>query len=237
MYRNQLYREVVRVSNLLFGKDLTHRSGLVKHVTRVAKGIYETLSPTYRKQRDFERSHPEAPWLVPDSIPYIESLLKPDFIGFEWGSGRSTLWFAERIHHITSVEGRKDWYDTMRRELAEHGLQQKVDLRLACVTTEYGFVPSEVERYASEIDRVSSSQFDCIVIDGHFRGQCLARCVPKLKLGGYLIIDNFELPEFDQYRPEKSRLAWKVFTNDIWETAILHVDMDAKKVLERVHEQ
>jgi hypothetical protein len=125
----------------------------------------------------------------------------------------------------------------MRRELVENGLQQKVELRLACVTTEYGFAPSEVERYASEIDRASWSQFDCIVIDGHFRGQCLTRCVPKLKSGGYLIVDNFELPEFDPYRPAKSRLAWKVFTNDIWETAILHVDMDVKEELERLIEQ
>ena len=95
-------------SNLVLGKEAIHRFTLLKHLIRIYNSFVAFISPTHRKQQKFEREHPKVPWLVPDSIPVIDDLLKENHIGFEWGSGRSTIWFSKRVSHVTSVEGRKN---------------------------------------------------------------------------------------------------------------------------------
>jgi putative heme iron utilization protein len=48
--------------------------------------------------------HPNWPWLTKEAILLLERLLRPDDIGLEFGSGRSTIWFAERVEKLISIE-------------------------------------------------------------------------------------------------------------------------------------
>lgn len=210
----------VRISNHLFGKGIIHRSRLAGWLNRRWLAVVEALSPARRRQARFERENPDAPWLVPAAIAYIEQELRPEFVGFEWGSGRSTLWFARRVCHITSVEGRRGWFDEVTRWLAKDDLAERVTLHLAEVTSEHNFSPVEIERYAGAIDSVVDGSLDFIVVDGHFREACLRRAVNKLRPGGLLIIDNTDvLPAtlLDILRTADSR-AWN---NGISETTVI----------------
>ena len=56
------------------------------------------------KQKNWERNNPEAPWLVQDSIAYLDDWLNNDMKGFEFGSGRSTKWFTERVSFIFQLK-------------------------------------------------------------------------------------------------------------------------------------
>ena len=77
----------------------------------------------------YEKRYPDRPWLTPKATDIIENFLKPSHVVVEWGSGRSTLWLARRVGHITSIEGNLAWYAKVKNELEMEGLNN-VDYRL-----------------------------------------------------------------------------------------------------------
>ena len=213
---------LIHASNRLFGKELIHRSRLARWFNQRWLAVVEALSPARRRQARFERENPDAPWLVPAAITYIEQELCPEFVGFEWGSGRSTLWFARRVRHITSVEGRRGWFDEVKRWIAKDNLAERVTLFLAEVTSEHNFSSEEIERYARVIDGVVDGSLDFIVVDGHFREACLQRVSNKLRPGGLLIIDNTDVMSktfLDTLRTADSQ-SWN---NGISETTVIRL--------------
>lgn len=220
-----LFECLVCTSNALFGKELVHRSRLAGGLNRCWLALVEAFSPARRRQARFERNNPDAPWFVPDAIPYIEQRLRPDSVGFEWGCGRSTLWFARRVGRLTSVEGRPSWLTEVARQVDAAGLGDRVRLVLAEVTTEYAFVPAEVERYAGAIDSVADASLDFIVVDGHFREACLEHVGRKLRPGGMLVIDNSEVVSSTTLAALMTPDS-RVWNNGIWETTLIALSPD-----------
>ena len=220
-FKRWMFGALVLVANRLFGKELTHRSRFVGWINQRWLAMVEIFSPARRRQSRFQRENPYAPWFVPAAITYIERELRPECIGFEWGCGRSTLWFAQRARHVTSVEGRRAWFEEVKSWLAKNDLADRVTLCLAEVTSEYDFAEAEIERYASVIDGIADGSLDFIVVDGHFREACLHHVGNKLRPGGMLIIDNSEVvPKalLDALQTGRTR-KWN---NGIWETTIIH---------------
>ena len=211
-----VFNTLIRISNRLFGKEIIHRSVFVGWLNKKWLDLVEALSPARRRQSRFERDNPAEPWFVPAAITYLEHQLRSDFIGFEWGCGRSTFWFAHRVQHITSVEGRRKWFEDVSQRLVNDELGAKITLHLAEVTTEHNFIQGEIENYAGAIDDVVDGSLDFIVVDGHFRDACLRRIGNKIRSGGLLIIDNSEVVQ-------KSLLAalnngnMQAWNNGVWE--------------------
>jgi hypothetical protein len=69
------------------------------------------LTPRYVVDRlaeiRYQRKFPDAPWLTPAANAFLASFLTVADVGFELGSGRSTLWLARRMAHVTS---RASWH-------------------------------------------------------------------------------------------------------------------------------
>src|SRR5260370_40760647 len=80
------------------------------------------------RQMLYERRHGDAPWLTPAAIRLLESLLRPEDRGAEFGSGRSTIWFAERVAALTSVEHDEQWYEAISAKLKERRLANVDDI-------------------------------------------------------------------------------------------------------------
>lgn len=221
------FRLSVALSNSIFGKEASHRNPFVRELLQCRNAFTEWLSPARRKQARFEHDNPDAPWLVPQSIPVIERILTPDSIGFEWGAGRSTLWFARRARHITSVEGRRDWLDEVAGMVAQAGLSEKVSLQLCEVTSEHGFLGSEIARYAGAIDAIADGSLDFALIDGHFRDACTMKVARKVRPGGYVIIDNTEAmtASLIDEMPIAEKQSWN---NGIWETTLVRMKKEAQ---------
>jgi len=219
-YRRRLFRALARLSNALFGPDLSHRAPPVGALLRAANGALGVLSPAHRRQRRFERRHPEAPWFAPLSLPVIEGLLEPHFVAFEWGAGRSTAWLAARTAHLTSVEGDPGWADQVARRLKDSGLAAKVDLRLAPVASRHRFSADERARYVAPIARFPDRHFDLVVVDGLFRGDCLGAAAAKLKPGGLLVLDNADRPDLAEWVAALAPHQIGLYSNGIWETAL-----------------
>ena len=141
----------------------------------------------------YENRHPDHPWLAPDAIAWLDQNLRPKMRGFEWGSGRSTLWFARRLAHLISIESDAAWFAQVQQKITAAGLKQ-VDLR---------FVPLEhadADTYANHYDPLPANpaailslpdaSLDFVVVDGWYRPVCAQAALAKLKPGGLLLIDN-----------------------------------------------
>ena len=152
-----------------------------------------TFRPSYAirrlRQERFWRRHPEAPWLTAQAIVLLENWLRPTDIGIEWGSGRSTAWFASHVTKVLSIEDNRQWYDRVSAMLREKSLQEKVDYRyVACPHIEID--EPETADYALAADAIADGTADFVLVDGNIRATCMWVAVRKLKAGGLLILDN-----------------------------------------------
>ncbi len=140
----------------------------------------------------YERRHPDAPWLTKQSVEFLSQWLKPTDIGFEWGSGRSSLWFAQRIRHLTSVEHDPLWYEIVRNRIVSCDLSN-IDLRF------HNLQGDAESAYVRVIDEFSDDSLDIVVIDGRLRDLCTLAAIRKVRHGGILVIDNV-----NRYLPNSS---------------------------------
>ncbi len=135
----------------------------------------------------YRRANPEAPWLTPQAIGILHTMLRPTDTGLEFGSGRSTVWFATRVHHLTSVEHDEAWHEAISTGLKERGLSN-VDY-LLCPRD----VPAERggdSDYVGVAARFPADSLDFVLVDGAYREHCALAVIPKLRPGGLLVIDN-----------------------------------------------
>src|ERR1035441_2188196 len=123
---------------------MKYAAGFLEKPTRpsacsMTKGISPSMNlrsfrPAYffkrLEQMRFEKSHPDAPWLAESAILLLDSYLKPTDVGFEWGSGRSTLWLTQRVAHLHSIEDNSLWHSTVKKQLKAAQLTRKVTYQL-----------------------------------------------------------------------------------------------------------
>ena len=76
----------------------------------------------------YQRRHPDHPWLTKSANSILSSYLKDSDIGLEFGSGRSTLWFAQRVSALTSVEHDPLWYSKVSEMLKGNGISNVTQL-------------------------------------------------------------------------------------------------------------
>lgn len=129
------------------------------------------------------------PWLTFGCIMALEYLINRDMKVLEFGSGGSTVFFANNCSEVKSYETDPKWYEVVRSKLAEYG---HVTL---CLDTELGNLDSltrELDNYYDIILVDSGWVFDSAgVKHSPQRGLIAKNCISKLKVGGYLIIDNY----------------------------------------------
>jgi len=128
--------------------------------------------------------HPDWPWLTREAVRFLDLWLKPTDVVFEWGGGRSTLWIAQRVQWITSVEHDPGWFARIKSRAASQNLGN-INLKF-CPERQSSTSESE---YVAAIHGVGDN-FDLVVVDGLFRERCALGAIPRLKPGGVLLVDN-----------------------------------------------
>ena len=141
----------------------------------------------------YEKKHPDHPWIAPGAIAWLEANLRSDMRGFEWGSGRSTLWFGRRLSSLTSIESNADWFRQVTAQVRQAGLAhvhvRHIPLDHAELET-YAFEYPKLPANVAAILEVPDASLDLIIVDGWYRPVCTRTALPKLKPGGLLLIDN-----------------------------------------------
>jgi predicted O-methyltransferase YrrM len=144
---------------------------------------------------------PFEPLLCDNAHKFLRDLLQPDWAVFEWGSGESTAFFAERVASVVSVEHDKAWKDAVEAVLYEHKLQAQVLL------LPEKLMPCAISSYPDQ-------HFDLVFVDGldRTRVQCCEQAMPKVKPGGWLVLDD---SQWKMLAPARKVLAvWRSISAD-----------------------
>lgn len=155
------------------------------------------------------------PW---PTIAFLRDRLGKGSLVFEYGSGGSTLFLARLGARVVSVEHDKKWSDIVRQRLESEGFDQ-VDYR--SIPPEKSDVPGynspvrgfegmSFQKYVHTIDAFPDGHFDIVIVDGRARNDCVRVALPKVRKGGYLLLDNSErdryLPAVDHMSPYPRRV-------------------------------
>ena len=138
------------------------------------------------------------PWFVSGAVEFMESNIKATDHVFEWGSGGSTLWLAERVELVISVEHDEVWYEKMEAIVPDN-------VALLYVPPDNEIVDEYLSKswnadgrsfrdYATTID--DFSPFDWVLVDGRARVKCIEHAVDKFDR--FLLLDNSERDEYHE---------------------------------------
>jgi predicted O-methyltransferase YrrM len=142
-------------------------------------------------EKRYRQSHPNFPWLTPTANELLEQYLQISDCGMEFGSGKSTLWFAKKCSHLTSVEHNPVWFKRVQQWIAEERVAN-VSYFLRQRTEKDGSDGVDSE-YVGELKKISPASLDFVLVDGIFRAACALTCIEYLKPGGVILIDNVNL--------------------------------------------
>ena len=133
-------------------------------------------------------------------------------VGLEYGSGRSTVFFAKRLKKLVSIEHYPEWYQKVDKMLLARGINnveyllipKNADLETNDNTEEFHkSLTGEEERpeyaaYANKVLEFDDDYFDFVLIDGRSRVNCGINAIPKLKPGGMFVLDNSERARYQK---------------------------------------
>jgi hypothetical protein len=134
------------------------------------------------------------PWYSYPAVEILTRRIRPDMDVFEFGSGNSTLWWADRVKSVTAVEHHPQWAVRMARQVPDNVSLLQVPLE-------------ENGEYCRTANR-SGGQFHVIIIDGRDRVNCARNCMRALRDDGVIVWDDSQR---SRYRPGHRFLARRDF--------------------------
>jgi hypothetical protein len=137
------------------------------------------------RQGVFEKRHPTKPWFTPRAIALLEELLRDDDRVLEFGSGRSTIFFAKRCGHVLSIEHDSGWFASVQGRLSSF---DNVDYRLKSLYARDAHVPE----YVDFLNSLRDGSFTILVNDGRLRGLVARHSFHLVAPGGIFVVDNAE---------------------------------------------
>jgi hypothetical protein len=138
------------------------------------------------------------PWWTYRAIDVVDAWLmnRPSPIRvFEYGSGASTLWLADRADEVISIEHHRGFADVIAPALARHPAISFQVVEPASTqnptlgSRKPGHQGMDFLDYVHAIDQ-APGVFDVIVIDGRAREACLAVAQHRLAPDGLVVFDN-----------------------------------------------
>jgi hypothetical protein len=140
------------------------------------------------------------PWMNYPVIAFLEERLQKDSSLFEFGSGYSTKFFAQRVKDVTSVEYDIKWFEKLKDNLPAN---VKLLFREKDIDGNYCRLISEQNR-----------QYDIVVVDGRDRVNCVKTSLKCLTTRGIVILDDSQR---EKYKSAFEHVAAKGFRVLHWE--------------------
>lgn len=200
---------------------------LAQHAGSLTVEDLDYFFPTWLASLDRHSLCDARPWITFTAARFLEELLSPEWRVFEYGAGGSTLFFAERVRELITVEHDQDWLHRTavglrwRPTLRWHAHLVKPVVRteptpyaatdpLSYASTDPRYEGMSFRDYAASIERYDNRHFDLILIDGRARPACFMHSVAKVKLGGYIVLDNAEREQYAYVEQAARRLGFEV---------------------------
>ena len=158
------------------------------------------------------------PWMTYPALRFLEARLSKSMEVFEFGSGNSTLWWAERVGRVTSCEHDAQWFERTRARLPANA--------------SVSHYPLEADGDYCRAAETTQKEFDIVVIDGRDRVNCARHSLSVLGPESVIVWDNSDRPEFreglDLLRPHGFRNrdleGLRPVNPYVWMTSILYRD-------------
>lgn len=155
------------------------------------------------------------PWLTFAATRFLERHLHRGMRVFEYGSGGSTVFLAQRVASVVSVEHDAAWADSVRAELARQRLTncthnlipptpsptaREVDNAdpAGYISSDDRYTGQSFQQYVSAIDEYGLGHFDLVLVDGRARPSCLVHAAKSAKPSGCIMLDNSESANYQR---------------------------------------
>lgn len=172
----------------------------------------------------------QIPWMSFAAIDFLKEWLQKNMVVFEYGSGGSSLFIAERVQQLYSVDHDELWYNKVKELIAEKGIRNinyslfKPEPVISPAQSGCGnpanylscmgeFQQLKFETYARSIDQFPANHFDLVIVDGRARPSCIKHAMTKVKQGGVLLLDNADRAYYLDPFPE-------LLNVDIWKQQV-----------------
>ncbi len=126
------------------------------------------------------------PWVTYSFIDFIKPRLNKNLSVFEYGSGNSTLFYANKVGKVVSVEHNQEWFNHIVKAKASNA--------------EMIFTPLEKDGEYAKKAGLMSQKFDIIIVDGRDRVNCCKYSVAALSPNGVLVLDDSEREIYEKAR-------------------------------------
>lgn len=170
--------------------------------------------------KNIEINDKTIPWIPIKAKLWLDKILKPNMILYEFGSGTSTLYFATKVKKIISIEHDKNWYNNIKGKFIQEQINncdyiliepenitdknsKTIDPKHTSDLKNYELF--HFRKYIESINKYPDKHFDLIFIDGRVRIACIQNSIRKIKPGGYLVLDNSD--------EKKYKLTQKILKN------------------------
>ena len=135
------------------------------------------------------------PWISFGALEFLDTFLHPEHEVFEYGGGGSTLYFAQRAHHVLTMENHPVWHGILGTALA----QKQLDNAQCEYHPISGDAPEQFRNDAF-FRRIEEQLWDVILIDcycgysttryGLLRPYAFELAIAQVKPGGIIVLDD-----------------------------------------------
>jgi len=194
-----MLRKIKRVINVVLQPKLLKQ--LFSMETRGY--LYETgWIEAFKQQLPIDENKKPLPWVTYSFIDFISDRLNKNMDIFEYGCGNSTLWYAQKVNSVTSIEHDKEWFEKIKNSMPKNVNIYYKELR------ERG---GEYSKFSESLEQ----NFDMVIVDGRDRVNCIKNAINSIKMDkGVIILDDSER---ESYASGKEFLIKKGFRKiDFW---------------------
>lgn len=126
------------------------------------------------------------PWMNYAMLDFFKDRLNKNQSLFEYGSGFSTLYFANRLKRVTSIEYDESWFRKVEEDVA------------SLDNAEVKFYALEDNYDTAIVHEGKEKQYELILVDGRRRVSCAKNAYPQLTPNGVLILDDSDREEYKE---------------------------------------
>jgi predicted O-methyltransferase YrrM len=132
----------------------------------------------------------EMPWFSYAAIDFLDNYSRPSMRVCEYGTGGSTLFFAQRTRSVFSIENDPKWYEHVSARLVERRIHN-VTMQLHS----FDFKRPDGFEDSTYLNAIPDERFDIIVVDGSeewkkIRPICFEKAEARIKPGGIIVVDD-----------------------------------------------
>lgn len=152
------------------------------------KGYLNTIGwfRAFDEQQAIDENGEPLPWVTYSFIDFIKGRLNRELVVFEYGSGSSTLFYAQKVKRVVSVEHDQSWYNKIVGSKPSNA-----EMIFTQLSTD-----GEYARKASTLNE----KFDIIIVDGRDRVNCCKYSLDALSPRGVIVLDDSERSAYNDAR-------------------------------------